>query len=441
MLSLAIAAPLLGMIFFLRRGKDMVEHLRHVASLSIAISLVAAFYGAAFVWTGGETWIEGLLTLDSFGSIPLVLFSGLALVSVLAMPKVDCTARNFANLLGLCAGTFLAYTASDLAGFATGWAITLLPLFFEGSSELRAPRLAGLASVLLLVFAIFSDSSWAGFVCLTMAALLRKGVFPFHFWVPIAFEKTSPAWMNLFLNGHLAAVLIAKFGLRLFPEQSHEALGVISFLALSTALYAAIAALGESSTRRVIALLSLSQASFILAGLESRNAEGITGAIVHWMVVAIATTGLTLVYRLIEARSPQAANLKSFLGLAGRMPRLAVLFAVFGLALVGLPGTLGFVAEDLLFHGALESHPMLGLALPLATAMNAVSILRVFARIFLGKAPSTLPMLPDAYPMERWALSACAILLVIGGILPQIAIDLRQPAADAIAILLAAMSQ
>jgi NADH-quinone oxidoreductase subunit M len=246
--------------------------------------------------------------------------------------------------------------------------------------------------------------------------------------------------MNLFVNGHLAAVLIARFGLNLYPEQSHEALGVISFLALFTALYAAIAALSELSTRRVIALLSLSQASFILAGLESRNAEGITGAMVHWLVVAVATTGITLVYRLIEARSAQAARLNSFLGLAGRMPRLAVFFAVFGLALVGLPGTLGFVAEDLLFHGALESHPMLGLALPLATALNAISILRVFARIFLGKAPASVAVLPDAYRTERWAVSVCAVVLVIGGVLPQIAIDLRQPAADVIAKLLAATS-
>jgi NADH-quinone oxidoreductase subunit M len=440
MLSLAIAVPLLGMIFFLRRGQTLVAHLRGVACMLIAISFAACGYGAAMVWQSGQSWVEGLLALDSFGSIPLALFCGLGMVTVLAMPRVDCTARNFANLLGLIAGTILAYTATDLGAFAAGWAITLLPFFLVEPGDALAARWAGLASVLLLIFAHFAGGSWMGFACLAAAALLRKGIFPFHFWLPQAFEKSSPEWMNLFVNGHLAAVLIARFGLNLYPDQSHEALGVISFLALFTALYAAIAALSELSTRRVIALLSLSQASFILAGLESRNAEGITGAMVHWLVVAVATTGITLVYRLIEARSSRAARLNSFLGLAGRMPRLAVFFAVFGLALVGLPGTLGFVAEDLLFHGALESHPMLGLALPLATALNAISILRVFARIFLGKAPASVAVLPDAYRTERWAVSVCAVVLVIGGVLPQIAIDLRQPAADVIAKLLAATS-
>ena len=438
MLSLAIAAPLLGMIFFLRRGQTSVVHLRGMACMLIAISFAACSYSAAVVWQSGQSWLEGLLALDSFGSIPLALFCGLAMVTVLAMPRVDCTAWNFANLLGLSAGTILAYTATDLGGFAAGWAITLLPFFLEGSGELMAARWAGLVSALLLISASFAGGSWVGFMCLATAALLRKGIFPLHFWLPQAFEKSSPGWMNLFLNGHLAAVLIARFGLHLFPDQSHEALGVVSFLALFTALYAAIAALGELSTRRVIALLSLSQASFILAGLESRNAEGITGAMVHWLVVAVATTGLSLVYRLVEARSPQAARLNSFLGLAGRMPRLAVFFALFGLALVGLPGTLGFVAEELLFHAALESHPMLGLALPLATALNAISILRVFARIFLGKSPASIAVLPDANLTERWAVSVCAVMLVIGGILPQIAIDLRQPAADVIARLLSA---
>ncbi len=118
-------------------------------------------------------------------------------------------------------------------------------------------------------------------------------------------------------------------------------------------------------------------------------------------------------------------------------PGFAVFFAICGLALAGLPGTLGFVAEDLLFHGALESNPMLGLALPLATAINAITILRLLARLFLGRPANSVPAVPDARPPERWALTACSVFLIAGGLWPAAAIALRESAAEGIAAMLA----
>jgi len=70
------------------------------------------------------------------------------------------------------------------------------------------------------------------------------------------------------------------------------------------------------------------------------------------------------------------------LGLAEHAPRLAVFFIVFGLALVGVPGTLSFCSQDLLIHGTLASHPLTGLLLPIAAVMNAVSVFRLFAGFF-----------------------------------------------------------
>jgi NADH-quinone oxidoreductase subunit M len=216
-----------------------------------------------------------------------------------------------------------------------------------------------------------------------------------------------------------------------------QALPFLSLLALLTALYAAVMALSQGAPRRILALLTVSQASFLLAGLESRNTEGVAGALVHWLVVASATTGLYIVYRAVEARYSPAAGGATFLGLASHAPRLAVFFAICGLALVGLPGTLGFAAEDLLFHGSLESHPLIGVTLPLATALNAITFYRLFSRLFLGKPAAAVPRIPDALPHERWALTATAAFLVISGIVPGLWVALRTPAAQNIAALLA----
>ena len=229
---------------------------------------------------------------------------------------------------------------------------------------------------------------------------------------------------------------MVRFAVPLLPANASEALPLAGVLTLFTSVYAAVRALAEGKPRRVLALLCVSQASFILAGLENRNVEGITGALVQWWVVAFATTGLLGVYSALEARSIEVESPKGFLGYGAVTPRLAVFFAVCGLALVGLPGTLGFASEDLLFHGALQTHPLLGIALPLATALNAITVVRLFATLFLGRRPSQCPQVPDARPRERWALAAPVLFLVFGGIFPGVLFALRSPAAERIVELL-----
>jgi NADH-quinone oxidoreductase subunit M len=181
---------------------------------------------------------------------------------------------------------------------------------------------------------------------------------------------------------------------------------------------------------RVTALIAVSQASFILAGLATRNMAGVTGALVHWMVVSAASMGMACVLRAVEVRVADALAPSGPLGLAVRAPRLAVFFLVCGLALIGLPGTLGYCAEDLLFHGALESHPLLGVALPLATALNAVHIMRMYGMLFLGVLPKGVPNVPDVLVRERWALSAFVVFLVACGIVPRLLLATAVPAAE-----------
>jgi NADH-quinone oxidoreductase subunit M len=244
--------------------------------------------------------------------------------------------------------------------------------------------------------------------------------------------------LGLLLNGHLGAFLMLRFAIPLFPEVALPVLPILSIAALFTALYTAVLALSEKRPRRLLGYVTVSQASFLLAGLQDRNPAGVTGALVHWFVVAAATTGLYCVYRALEARYPALSSPAEFLGLSNSTPRMAVFFAICGLGLAGLPGTLGFAAEDLLFHGALNSNPLLGIALPLATALNAITIYRLFAMLFLGRAAAATPKLRDAMPGERWALSAVAVFLVANGLVPSILVSMRTPAAERIASILSA---
>jgi NADH-quinone oxidoreductase subunit M len=277
-----------------------------------------------------------------------------------------------------------------------------------------------------------SPGGMAAFALLVIAVIFRKGICPGHAWVADQAEGGPVVPTALLLHGHFGALLVAKLIVPLFPRTAGNLFPVLSYLAIATAVYIAIRALTENSPRRLLAFLALSQSACILAGLESRTAEGITGALVHWFVVTVSTVGLLGVLRLLEVRFGENLTASHHLGLAEHAPRLAVSFAVFGLALVGLPGTLSFCSQDLLIHGTLMSHPLTGLMLPIATAMNAVSIFRLFSRLFLGKRRTGFTVMADALPRERWALAAGLVFVVLGGLFPNAIVAQRSAEADTV---------
>ena len=194
----------------------------------------------------------------------------------------------------------------------------------------------------------------AAFGLLVAAVVFRKGILPAHAWVADAAEGGPAIPTALLFNGHFGALLVAKVIVPVYATTTVKLFPILSYLAIATALYIAIRALTENSPRRLLAFLALSQSASILAGLESQTAEGVTGALVHWFVVTVSTVGLFGILRLLEVRFGENLTASKHLGLGEHAPRLAVSFAVFGLALVGLPGTLSFCSQDLLIHGTLS---------------------------------------------------------------------------------------
>jgi NADH-quinone oxidoreductase subunit M len=95
---------------------------------------------------------------------------------------------------------------------------------------------------------------------------------------------------------------------------------------------------------------------------------------------------------------------------------MAVAFLFMGFASVGLPLTLGFVAEDLLVQGSVEELPALGLALIVATALNGVSVMRAFFTLFSGSSKHIGEC--DLTPRESGVLTVVMATLLLTGIFP-----------------------
>lgn len=380
----------------------------------------------------------------------MLLFSCLALLATLVLASRDCNSGSMGGILFLLGATLLAYSTGNLLILLAAWILSTVPFFL--TRWLRAtswrPSIGLLLSSLALALAIAliaangnavsidrlkgqNPGGLTAFALLVLAVIFRKGICPAHAWVADAAEGGPAIPTALLLNGHFGALLVAKLIVPLFPRTSGNLFPVLSYLAMGTALYVAIRALTENSPRRLLAFLALSQSACILAGLESRTAEGIAGALVHWFVVTVSTMGLFGILRLLEVRFGENLTAARHLGLAEHAPRLAVFFAVFGLALVGLPGTLSFCSQDLLIHGTLASHPLTGLLLPIATAMNAVSVFRLFTRLFLGRRRTGFTLMADALPRERWILACGVLFVVLGGLFPNAIVAQRSAEMEA----------
>jgi NADH-quinone oxidoreductase subunit M len=414
---------------------------RRHARLVGCIAALASIVGSAALLAGAPN-------SESLYQALMLLFSCLTFGATVLLPRRDCTAGTIGGILFLLGSTLLAYSTGNLLVLLAAWILSTVPFLWAGWLRARAWRpLVGLllpSLALAVAVGLISTSTGvtsidnlkgqspgglAAFALLLIAVVFRKGICPAHSWVADAAETGPVLPTALLLNGHFGALLVAKLIVPLFP-QTDSLFPVLSYLAIVTALYVAIRALAENSPRRLLAFLALSQSACILSGLESRTAEGTTGAIVHWFVVSISTVALFGILRLLEVRFGENLTASKHLGLAEHAPRLAVSFVIFGLALVGLPGTLGFCSQELLIHGALTSHRLIGLLLPVATAMNAVSFFRLFTRLFLGKRRTGFTVMADALPRERWILAAGVLFVVFGGLFPNAVVIQRSSEAD-----------
>ena len=432
--GIAIAVPWIAAL-------TVALYRRHVRIIGFVAALISAIacvlpLGAA---PAGQSLYQALM----------FLFSCLALGATLLLPHRDCTAGSIAGILFMLGSTLLTYSADNLLVLLAAWILSTIPFFAPRWFQAHSwrPRAGLLLSTIALGLAIAqivagSHTIWivnlkgqnpggmTAFGLLVAAVIFRKGILPAHAWVADAAEGNSPIPTALLFSGHFGALLVAKLIVPLFAGTTAVWFPVLSYLAMATALYVAIQALTENSPRRMLACIALSQSAAILAGLESGTTEGITGALVHWYVVTVSTVGLFGILRLLEVRFGENLTISTHLGLAGHAPRLAVSFVVLGLALVGLPGTLSFCSQDLLIHGTLQSHPLTGLLLPIATAMNAVSVFRLFARLFLGKRRTGFTALVDALPRERWILAAGLVFVVLGGLFPDVIVARRSAEAQ-----------
>ncbi|MGW5052605.1 hypothetical protein [Actinokineospora sp. NPDC004072] len=292
--------------------------------------------------------------------------------------------------LGLLAAPSSALVAVALCG--------LLATALAPAAD-HPPRTLGLVCVLFAVdtahlafhHAVADVLLWACSVALALrfvrgpVYLLAQavGMVCMGWGLTLAAQARALAWTTRAPMGVLVAVAVVPVDPTALPTPARTAIAALAVLAAG---YAA----AQNDARRGLAGLLLSLNCFLLTGIA-------------WQAMAVAATGLAMTTAALTARRGDL-SLSTPRGSLTATPRLAVAFLVFGLAAVGFPPLLGFAGT----HHAIETTPLLAVA----AAINGITILRAFLRLF-GGTPHPTPE-PDLTRLEHYAVTISATALALG---------------------------
>jgi multicomponent Na+:H+ antiporter subunit D len=178
-------------------------------------------------------------------------------------------------------------------------------------------------------------------------------------WLPGAYAH-APSFASAFLAGtatKVAIYVLIRFAFSVFGVAiSFETLPlteVLVVLSLAAMFIASIIAVFETNLKRMLAYSSLGQVGYITLGIALANTQGLTGGIVHLLNHALMKTALFMALGAIAYRLG-SVKLDAIAGIGRRMPWTMAVFVLGGMALVGVPGTAGFVSKWYLAIGAVE---------------------------------------------------------------------------------------
>jgi NADH-quinone oxidoreductase subunit M len=267
-----------------------------------------------------------------------------------------------------------------------------------------------------------------GISLIVIAALVRKGIVPFHAWVPEVFDHGRLGPAILFTAPQMGAYITVVL---IVPRASPDMLRLIAVLALGTAVYGAALALVQTSARRACGYLFMSQSALVMAGLDCTSAPALAGALLLWLSAGLAFAGLARCVLVLEARRGRL-DLSAYHGGYERMPVLAISFLSMGLACTGFPGTLGFVGQELLVDGAVDAFPVMGFAVVVASALTGLAVVRMYFSLFCGHSDALAHsgLRFGLTRREAWTFGALVIALIGFGFVPRPLVDSRFAAGD-----------
>ncbi|WP_395818211.1 NADH-quinone oxidoreductase subunit M [Devosia sp.] len=346
-----------------------------------------------------------------------------------------------------------AFATLDLAIFYVFFEGTLIPMFliigiWGGSRRIQATykfffySFTGTVLMLLAIMFMFWQAGtldiqellkfkfapevqtwlWLGFFA---SFAVKMPMWPFHRWLPEAHVEAPTGGSVI-----LAAILLKlggygfiRFSIAMFPDASQMFAPFVFTLSVAAIIFTSLIALVQTDIKKLIAYSSVAHMGFVTMGIFAGNVMGIQGALFQMLSHGIVSGALFLCVGVVYDRM-HTRDIEAYGGLVSRMPAYAVIFMVFTMANVGLPGTSGFVGEFLTMLAVFQVNTWVAFFAAFGVILSACYALWLYRRVVFGAlTKENLKAILDIDRREAIVLVPLLVLTILFGFYPAPILD------------------
>ncbi len=487
LLSIICFVPLLAaaILALFLRGDDAASqrNAKWLALIATSVSFLLSLFvladfepGGGFQFVESGEWILGLnykMGVDGISVLFVMLTTFLMPIVILSCWEVQTRVKEymiaFLALETLMLGVFMAL---DMVLFYLFFEAGLIPMFliigiWGGANRIYAAfkffLYTFLGSVLMLVamIAMYIDAGTTdipallehtfSFATFDLAGIevvgglqtmlwlaffasfaVKMPMWPVHTWLPDAHVQAPTAGSVV-----LAAILLKlggygfiRFSLGMFPVASELLAPLVLWLSAIAIVYTSLVALAQTDMKKLIAYSSVAHMGYVTAGIFSANQQGVDGAIFQMISHGFISGALFLCVGVIYDRM-HTRDIDAYGGLVNRMPVYALIFMLFTMANVGLPGTSGFVGEFLTLMGMFQANTWVAAVATSGVILSAAYGLWLYRRVVMGALiKESLKTIKDLTAREKWIFAPLVAMTILLGVYPALVLDRVGPAVD-----------
>ncbi len=256
---------------------------------------------------------------------------------------------------------------------------------------------------------------------------VKLGAFLLHIWIPHTYAE-SPTPISALIAGPMSAIgvyALLRIWIDLLAISYSDYSIYINFWGVVTMVYGGAMALMQDDIKKLLAYSSISHMGYIIFGLGSQSMLGVTGSALMWIPHALGETILFLMAGSLILRT-NTRSMSNLGGIARKMPYTATIAMIAVLTMIGVPPTTGFMAEWIMFTGALQTGTenmdsfrvvLFSIAI-LTTILTSSYLLVMYKKIFFGKISPRFEKLRDVNRYSIIPMAFVAGLALFLGVYP-----------------------
>ena len=440
-LSLSIFATLLIGVFF-KNSYNLVTNITYVIIISLLLIIFNSFndsgnlFSNSFVSNSFTNFFKILILLGT-------LFVMLITQDFIKEMKINCFEYPLLLLFSVL-GMFFMISSNDLMSFYLGLELQSLALYILASidrdnlksneSGIKYFVLSALSSGLLLygcslLYGFTGSTNFEeinlkmelentgavfAMVFILVGLAFKVSAVPFHMWTPDVYQGSPSSVTSFFAVVPKVAgiAILIRFVQIPFEQLIDQWKNILVFMSLASMILGAVAAIGQTNIKRLIAYSSIGHIGYALAGISTGTVAGYSSSIAYISIYVIMNLGVFGCIFLMKKDGKYCEDIKELSGISKQNPLLAISFLIIMFSLAGIPPLAGFFAKFYVFMSVIESEmytlAIIGL---LSTVVSAFYYLRIIKIIYFDEIKNPFDKIKNLEITSTVFLS-CLILVL-----------------------------